>query len=354
MSKLVPLSASKIKKAQSCSWSYWATYELKVPDKSNDGASRGWICHLIFELLGDPRHKKTYDEIILKDSIFLCESIKRLVGYYARKLGVNDKENLDLINNMTMAGLHFDFFGGARGKPSEAISEQSFDITTEESGKLYRLRGFIDKLFLYEKDSLAVIRDFKSSKSVFKGKEVTDNLQDLIYTLAVKKLFPHFKKRQVEFLFLKFDLHASGNIKMADISEKELEGLELYLTSIQQYLNNFDELDAVSNFAGAQGYPSDGTFGGPLMCGKDGYKISKGKPLLDKEGNPIVAYICSYRKPLDYYVVKNSEGKVIKSYFKEDKDTITLDSSKNETLELIHYKGCPYWNRDPVEIDDIL
>ena len=354
MSKLVPLSASKIKKAQSCSWSYWATYHLKVPDRSNDGASRGWICHLIFELLGDPRHKKTYDEIILKDSIFLCEPIKRLVGYHARKLGVNDEENLSLINNMTMAGLHFDFFGGARGKPDEAISEQSFDITTEESGKLYRLRGFIDKLFLYKKDSLAVIRDFKSSKSVFKGKEITDNLQDLIYTLAVKKLFPHFKKRQVEFLFLKFDLHASGNVKMADISEKELEGLELYLTSIQNYLNDFDELDAVSNFAGAQGYPSDGTFGGPLMCGKDGYKISKGEPLLDKEGNPIVAYICPYRKPLDYYVVKDSSGKVVKSYFKEAKDLITLDSSKNETLELIHYEGCPYWNRGTVEIDDIL
>ena len=47
------LSASRIKKAESCSWSYWATYKLKVPDRGNDGASRGWICHLIFELLGD-------------------------------------------------------------------------------------------------------------------------------------------------------------------------------------------------------------------------------------------------------------------------------------------------------------
>jgi len=354
MNKLIPLSASKIKKVQSCSWSYWASYQLKVPDRSNDGASRGWICHLIFELLGAPKHKDIYDEIILKDSIFLCKPIKRLVGYHARKLNVNDPENLELIDNMTMAGLHFDFFGGARGELEESISEQSFDITTEEADKLYRLRGFIDKLFLYKKSGLAVIRDFKSSKSVFKGKDLTDNLQDLIYTLAVRKLFPRFKKRQVEFLFLKFDLHASGNVKMAEISDEELEGLELYLTGIQEYLNNFDEDDAVSNFAGSQGYPSDGSFGGPLMCGKDGYKISKGEPLLDKEGEPIVAYICPYRKPLDYYVVKNSEGEIIKSYFKEDKDKITLNSDENETMELIKYKGCPYWNRDPVEIDDFL
>jgi hypothetical protein len=354
MSNLTPLSASRIKKAQSCSWSYWATYILKVPDRSNDGASRGWICHLIFELLGADKHRKIYDEIILKDSIFACEPVKRLVLYHAKKLKVNDPENLEMINDMTLAGLHFDFFGGARGEPDQAISEQEFNITVDEGKKLYRMRGFIDKLFLYEDSSLAVIRDFKSSKSVFKGKEVTDNLQDLLYTLAVRKLFPHFKKRQVEFLFLKFDLHASGCVKMSEISEEELEGVELFLTGIQTFLDNFDEDDAVSNFAGAQGYPSDGTFGGPLMCGKDGYKISKGSPLLDKEGNPVVAYICSYRKPMNYYVVKNSDGKIIKSYFEEDKDTIILNKEEGEILELMEYKGCPYWNKPKIDIDDLL
>ena len=354
MSSLTPLSASKIKKAQSCSWSYWATYHLKVPDRSNDGASRGWICHLIFELLGSPHHKPRYDEILLKDSIFACEPIRRLVGYHARRLGVNDKENLELINNMTLAGLHFDFFGGRRGNPTESISEQSFDMTVEEGNKLYRLRGFIDKLFLYKEKSLAVIRDFKSSKSVFKGKDLTDNLQDLLYTLAVKRLFPHLKARQVEFVFLKFDLNSTGTIKMAQISEEELEGLEMQLTQIQKFLDDFDEEDAVSNFAAPQNYPSDGSFGGPLMCGKDGYKIYRGKPLLDKEGNKVVAYICSYRKPLDYYVLKNKDGKIIKSVFTENKDSLTPNLKAGETLELVKYSGCPYWNKTSENIDDFL
>ena len=128
------LSASRIKKAQSCSWSYWATYHLKVPDRSNDGASRGWICHLIFELLGAEKHKDIYDEVILKDNIYLCEPIKRLVSYHAKKLKVNDQENLELINNMTLAGLHFDFFGNKEGTPTESISEQSFIITVDEMG----------------------------------------------------------------------------------------------------------------------------------------------------------------------------------------------------------------------------
>lgn len=348
------LSASRIKKAESCSWSYWATYHLKVPDRSNDGASRGWICHLIFELLGDPRHKKIYDEIILKDSLFLCEPIKRLVQYHAKKLNVNDEENLKLINDMTLAGLHFDFFGeNKNGKPIEAISEQSFDITVEEGEKLYRVRGFIDKLFLYEETSTAIIRDFKSSKQVFKGKETTDNLQDFIYTLAVKKLFPHFTNRQVEFLFLKFDLNSTGNLKMKNLSDNELEGIEHYLTGIQQYLENFSEEDAISNFAATKGYPSDGTFGGPLMCGKDGYKIYRGEPMLDSNGNKVVAYICPYRKPVDYAVLKNANGKIIKSVFIEDKDTLTPNTEEGEVVEDMHYSGCPHWNKPTPKSDDI-
>ena len=353
-----PLSASRIKTAQECSWSYWSRYHLKIPDAGNDGSKRGWICHLIFELLGNPRHKPLYDEAILKDSLFLCEPLRRLVGYHARRLGVNDADNLELINNMTLAGLHFDFFGDARGKADESISEQDFDITVEEGEKLYRLRGFIDKLFLYKDKSLAVIRDFKSSKSVFKGKDVTDNLQDLIYTLAVKKLFPHFKKRQVEFLFLKFDLNSTGNIRMEDISTEELEGLELHLTQISEFLTNFDEYDAVSNFASTQyqsnrGYPPDGSFGGILKCGKDGYKIHRGKPLLDKDGNKVVAYICPYRKPMDYYVRKDKDGKVLGSFLDEASGLLSVNEEAGETLELSHYDGCPYWYSEKEKTPDI-
>lgn len=357
MKDLMPLSASRIKTAQSCSWSYWANYVLKVPDSSNDGAKRGWICHLIFELLGDPRHKSTYDEIILRDSVFECPPVRRLIQYHARRLGVNDVDNLKLIDNMTLAGLHFDFFGERRGVPHESISEQEFNITVDEENKLYRLRGFIDKLFLYKDKKLAVIRDFKTSKSVFKGSELDDNLQDLIYTLAVKKLFPDFTSREVEFLFVKFDLNSTGTVKMKDLSLEELEGLEFQLTRIQDFLENFDEYDAVSDLAANKyqenrGYPPDGSFGGLLKCGKDGYKISKGQPLLDKNGDKVVAYICPHRKPMDYYVLKNADGKIIKSVFKEDKNKITPNEKEGETVELFSYQGCPHWNKTGPKTDD--
>ena len=141
---------------------------------------------------------------------------------------------------------------------------------------------------------------------------------------------------------------------MKDISPEELEGLELQLTLVQNYLNNFTEEDAVSNFAADQGYPKDGTFGGPLMCGKDGFKISKGKPLIGPDGNPVVAYICPYRKPIEYVVLKDAVGSVIKSFFKDDPSLDTLSLKEGESLSEVTYDGCPRWNKDISEIDDFL
>jgi hypothetical protein len=354
------LSASRIKTLQMCSWKYWGNYILKLPDKSNDGASRGWICHLIFELLGNERHKHHYNLIISKGSIFASPSIKKLVLYHAKNLHVDDQENLDLIDSMTVNGLHYDFFGGDDYEPTKAISEEAFDIEVENEDFSYRIKGFIDKLFLYEETSYALIRDFKSSKQVFKGKEVTDNLQDLMYSLAVKHLYPNYKKRESEFLFLKFDLskdmfNKSGNgvLKMEPLSDAELYGFQYELTEIQKVIDNFNEENAHSNFAGAQPYPSDGTFGGPLACGKDGYKMSRGQPVLDKNGEPIKAFICSFRKPFDYYALKDSSGKIIKTAFVEDKDNLVKIQKEDQSIELLQYSGCPYWTPSESEHVDL-
>ena len=93
------LSASRIKVAQTCSWQYWAKYVLKLPDKSNDGAKRGSICHLVFECLGNPRHKKHYTKILKSKNIFASEPVKRLILKHARREQVDDQENLDLIKD---------------------------------------------------------------------------------------------------------------------------------------------------------------------------------------------------------------------------------------------------------------
>jgi hypothetical protein len=340
--KLSPLSASKIKTLQSCSWTYWSKYHLKLPDDSNDGASRGTICHAVFECLGNPRHKPHYKAIHKHQSAWKSKAVKRLVKITAKKLGVLDKENLQLINEMIVNGVNYDFFGKDKENPSEGISEKDFNIVVEEGEKKYSIRGFIDKLFLYKKSGTALIRDFKTSKKVFSGKDRTDNLQDLMYSLAVKKLYPKFLSRRSEFLFLKFNLEedllgekGEGVVLMDEISDDELEGFEYFLTEIQSVIQAFSEDDAVTNFAAKQNYPKDGSFGGPLSCG-----FAKKPGQLKKDGTKM--WHCSFKFPYSYWKLTNKDGDIIKT--SKNKEDLEKISSEGDEVQKMFYEGCPHWN----------
>ena len=48
--------------------------------------------------------------------------------------------------------------------------------------------------------------------------------------------------------------------------------------------------------------------------------------------------------------LKDENGKIIKSAFKENKES--LKAEEGQTIEMIEYKGCPYWNKPKVDIDD--
>ena len=195
---MTKLSASRIKTAQSCSWLYYAKYKLKLPDTSNDGASRGTVCHNILELLAKTGRYSYYQKIVKEGDVFAVPSIKRLIFIYANALGVADADNIALIKTMMLRGVLYDFHGKFLGKPTHSFSEKHFEITINDGDKKYRINGFIDKLFLYKESQIAVVRDFKTSKQVFKGKDRTDNLQDLMYSLAVKHLYPQYKNRKTE------------------------------------------------------------------------------------------------------------------------------------------------------------
>ena len=333
----VKLSASRLKTAKTCSWLYWSKYHLKLPDKSNDGASRGHICHLIFECLGNPRHKPSFKKILKSRDIFCIPSIEKLVFKHAKRLNVDDEENIALIKQMTLEGLLHDFFGSKRVKPDEAHSEYEFDLHIKDEEKDYCIKGFIDKLFLYKKTNSAVIRDFKTSKSVFKGEEVTKNLQDYIYCLAVRHMFPEYNKRRSEFLFLKFDLSADGNLKMKRINDNKLDQFEIQLTKSQQYLENFSIRNAKAGFAADKPKPKDGTFGGQLACG-----FAKFPGQLKKDGSPM--WHCAYKFPFDYYSLVDENGRVISSEFPENYYVLLQKKSETDEIKKMHYSGCPRWN----------
>ena len=336
------LSASRIKTAQSCSWLYHCKYKLKLPEAGNDGASRGTVCHLILEVLAKKGRKVYFNKIIKQKDIFAIPSVGRLASIWARKLGVDDPENMDLINFMIVNGLEYDYFGDNLAKPTHSFSEKRFDIEINQDGKRYRINGFIDKLFLYKGKKAAVIRDFKTSKRVFAGKEAEDNLQDLMYSLAVKHLYPEYSFRQSEFLFLKFELgtdllgeDTEGVLKMSPLSDQELEGFEYQLSEWQDYLDNFDENSAYDDFAFDKGFPEKNEgFSGRLLCG-----FATVPDQLKKDGTPM--WHCAFKFSFEYYALKDASGVIKKTAFEDDRDLLLPYKEDGDVIEKLYYKGCP-------------
>ena len=339
------LSPSRIKLAKGCSWKYWCRYHLGLPDRSNDGANRGTICHLILELLGNKRHKKHFTRIIKAGSIFASKQIVRVVFKHAKRLGVDDEENIALIDEMIVSGLRHDFFGTKIGRPTISISEHPFEITKKEDDIEYSIRGILDKLFVYKGKKFAIFRDFKTSKEIFKGSEVTDNFQDWMYSLAIKKEFPFVDNIRSEFIFLRHkDKKKSTEIddyphiiKMEDIDDDSLEGFEHELTAYQKYLENFSEKDAYDHFAANMPFPKDGSFSGRLECG-----FAKYKGQLKKDGN--IMWHCPYKFDFDYYAVFDKNDKLIATYFEDDFKLSMVPAGGS--YEKRWYAGCPVWQKN--------
>lgn len=329
------LSASKIKTLKSCSWQYWCKYHLKLPDKTNDGALKGWIVHLVFECLGNPRHIEHYKSITKKKNVLASKAVKRLIYKHIKASNLNFEDHLQDICEMIYKGLLYDFFGNEYGKPSRVIAEKDFEIEVSEGDINYKIKGFIDRLFIYDKKSFVLIRDFKTNKKKYEGEEVTDNLQDNMYTLAVTKLFPELKDIEMEFVFLKQPTQEQMIMKMHGKNKHELAGFEYELSEYQKYADNFNEETATSNMAVSQGMPRDGSFSGKLLCG-----FATRPDELKKDGTP--KWYCSFKFGFDYYAVIDKDGKLKKSYFtrKEAKES---KLEKTDKIEKRTYDGCPHF-----------
>jgi len=292
------LSASRIKTLETCSWTYWLNYHLKIPQRSNDGSDRGTICHTIFELLLNKRHLKNYKRIIKKNAIDGDEGINRLVKKLSAKVKL-DESNYKLLNDMILVGLKNDFFGegGEIVKP-----EYDFDITNEEPK--YHIKGFIDKPIKIKKEMHII--DYKSSKYKFRGDDLEANIQAMMYSLASKKLWPKLKPI-VKFLFLRFPKQPIQELIFTD---EQIKGFEHYLEHINDYINKFDEESARANFA-------VDSQKNKWMCQVGGWK-------------------CPYKDPYKYYVKVNDKGEVVETSLENNFKDI-----KGFKVETRDYEGCP-------------
>ena len=197
------LSASRLKTLETCSWSYWCNYHLKLPQKQNEGALRGTVCHLVFEMLVKKKHKKHFNKILKASSIKGSPSVYRMVMKHLGQmensfdLPMTNEENTELVDDMIVVGLNCDFFGKG-GK----VDKPEHEFLLENKDPEYKIRGFIDKPVLYKKGKKIKIVDYKSSKYKFRGEELHSNVQAMVYTLAAQKEWEGYEPT-VEFQFLR-------------------------------------------------------------------------------------------------------------------------------------------------------
>lgn len=316
------LSASRIKTLETCSWTYWCNYHLKLPDKSNDGANRGTVCHLVFELLLNSKHKNHYVQIQKRASIKASKAVDRLVIKHMKKLDILTDENYELVDKMIVVGLNQDFYlnNAKLGEP-----EQEFLIESESPK--YKIKGFIDKNGFYPKEKLFKIVDYKSSKSKFKDDELTANIQALTYTLATKKsnkfkdVSDKIKRVVTQFIFLRFPKQP---VQEVEITEEQLNGYEKYLEYIYGIASGFNEKSAVSNFAAN----------------------NEDKKWLCKAGK---TWVCPFYNPFEYYEVRDENDKFIKTYYSEDLPK-NIDSKHKVTKKA--YTGCPAHKKVKPRVDE--
>jgi Ni,Fe-hydrogenase maturation factor len=261
------------------------------------------------------RHRKYIKKCQVDPS--KCEPVKRLIYKHAKKMGVDDDENIKMIYSFVKVGVKSDFLcEGYKLLPPE----YRFDISNKNPE--YQILGFIDKSAVSDGEILIV--DYKTSKSKPSGKDKAFNVQALSYALALRKKFPDLKKIKVRFLYLKFTRSPKMDY---EFSPETLDGFEVYLNKIYSLLNNFSMKAACSNFGKNNEYWR--------LCGG-----KKGE--LKKDGNP--RWVCPLKYPMLYWVALDENGKIKKSDF-EEKGLAKLKED-GYSIEQRLYKGCPiYKNR---------
>lgn len=335
---MVKLSASKIDTYNSCSWVYYSQYILNTPRSQNDGAKRGDVTHIVLECLINKRHQRNVDVILAAKSIKADKGVWMLVRKHCKRLEIWDKENVSLINRFILVGLLNNFYGDASVK--KILPEQQFTITVDQEDKKYCINGFIDKIFVRQDNTGAVfieIFDYKTSKEKFEGEKKDFNIQDYIYNIAVRNLFPEAKDYKFSFLFLKFP--KDPWVHQTKLDDEDVEGFEYYLTDLTQKLENFSFKDAKANCAAKKGWPKPGEgFVGMAKCGRATYAGQ-----LKKDGNPM--WCCELKFPFTYYVLINKKGEIADSKH-EMKDLKEKEGFKIKRME---YKGCWWFNKKNYE-----
>lgn len=323
--ELSPLSATKAKVMDNCSWLYWCTHHLKLPQGKNEGSMKGEVCHWIFEVLINPKHKHHVDSIIKYGSVTASKAVERLIKLYIKKAGLSTLSAvLEHIDSMVLVGLRTDFYGAGG---VVVAPEYRFDIKTPQ----FRIKGLMDKPVIH--GDVIIIEDYKSSKKKFEGEDEESNMQALFYCYASRRIWPKLKPK-MRFIFLQYPENPLMDVEFSD---ETLNGFEQYLIYLQDRVNTFHEKMAWLSFA-ADREPHDGGFNGKLLCG-----FAKAPKELKKDGTP--KWHCAYKFPFEYFILTNSKGDTLKTSM----NLKDLNPKTGEKVIRAKYNGCPRFNSQALD-----
>lgn len=239
--KPITLSASAVKQFMDCSWLFYQTRFLKVPDHSHPKTAVGSLTHAILEAFCRPKHRKHYEATIHHQSVYGSPALTRLVALFRQKHPDVTDEHIGELDKLVFIALNHDW--ECKGAKEVLPPEVPFEIDFGE----FSIRGFMDRVVIY--DNVAVIRDYKTQGKRFTGNEIAGNLQAFFYQTAVKHMYG--LPAQVEFVMLRHPASKRDPERylqtVAPLSDDQISGFKVHLAYVSQAINSLTLEDSKQN-----------------------------------------------------------------------------------------------------------
>lgn len=283
-----------------------------MPDRKHPSTSKGTIAHTILECLLKSRRKNYVDVIINSIQGYSYDKwtilpINYLIVKLLKKDNYYSPQAVKEIKEWVATALTYDFYC----KGSEKLeSEVNFELT----GKNYLVRGYIDKLITLP-DGNIKIQDYKSSKSKFSAKDLSWDVQSLIYSYAIYRIYG--KIPEFEYIFLRYK--KSPSCKPPKYNADQIEAIDDYLEGVAEQMSNFTYEDSISRYA----FDNVETF---RLCGK----VQGG---VKANGDPV--WQCPFLLPFVYYEVWEGDKLLYSTRYEDE-----IKLKGNQEVITRQYMGC--------------
>lgn len=248
MSRVIRVSASRLKTLKECSLKFYYEEVVGLPDAGHHKARQGDCMHAVFEHLMHPKRIERL-KVILKEGFTLARypSIERYVRLYDAKHQIAPYEMADMegMVQVWFEGVkpHLVNAAGEFTMPDKMLREHRFQMQVGAAV----MSGFIDLLLIW--GDRAVCLDAKSQRDKFVRADVPNNVQAALYQLACQREFNLIPA--VEFILLR---HAPSkryprmHIQRVEApSLTHLRGLEGYIESMYGVVNQFGMEEALAH-----------------------------------------------------------------------------------------------------------